>query len=98
NIKHWLGHGVVRSCFHFVFEAADLLINIDDAGVGADADHEPGTRANRIAANVLPTIQVMDKVDQPDGVHVKNRGGIGIVAQLGRVSGDADEVVNAGAE
>src|SRR5205807_9851041 len=40
-----------------------------------------------------PAIQVMDNVDQANGVHVKDRGRIRIVAKLGRVSGDADEIV-----
>src|SRR5208282_6357406 len=38
---------------------------------------------------------IADEVDQADGVHVKDGGCVGIVAKLGRITGDADKVVQA---
>ena len=63
-------------------------------GLAPDADHELRAVANRIAADVEPVIQVVDDVHQADGVHVEHRGGVGIVAHLRRIAGDADQVAN----
>ncbi len=49
----------------------------------------------RVAADVQPPVEVVHDVDQTDRVHVKNRRGVGIVAHLGRIAGDADQIVNA---
>ena len=38
--------------------------------------------ANRVAANVEAAIQVVNDIHQSDGIHIKHRGGIGIVAHL----------------
>jgi hypothetical protein len=40
-------------------------------------------------------VQTADDVDQTDGVNVKYSGGIGVVAELGRVAGEAEDVVQA---
>ena len=46
-------------------------------------------------ADVESVIEAAHDVDQADGVHVKDRGGVRIVAQLGRVAGEAEDVVEA---
>ncbi len=46
-------------------------------------------------ADVEAVIQPPHDVDQTDGVHVKDCGGVRIVAQLGRVAGEAEDVVQA---
>ena len=46
------------------------------AGIGADPDQQRGLRTHGIAADVEAVIQVVDDVDEPDGVHVEDgRGG-----------------------
>ncbi len=40
-------------------------------------------------------IQIADDVDQPDGIHIEDRGGVGIVAHLRRIAGNADQIANA---
>jgi hypothetical protein len=42
-----------------------------------------------------PWFKAAHDVDQTDGVHVKDCGGVRIVAQLGRVAGEAQNVVQA---
>ena len=79
----------------FVLEAANFLVDVGGAGIGAHGDHEPGGSADGIAANVEPAVQVVDDVDQSDGIHVEDRGGVGIVAHLRRIAGDADQVADA---
>lgn len=37
-------------------------------------------------------IEAAHDIDESDGVHVENGGGIGVVAELGRVSGEAQDV------
>ena len=64
-------------------------------GIGAHGDHERGRVADGIAADIEPAIQVVNDVDQADGIHVEDRGGIGIVAHLRRIAGDADQVADA---
>ena len=54
-----------------------------------------GGRADGVAADIEAAIEVVDDVHQSDSVHVEDSRGVGIVAQLGRIAGDADEVVDA---
>ena len=97
HIENWLGDGDFRSSLHFVFEAADFLIEIRHTWVGAHGDNESSSAfaADDIAANVQSPIQVMHNIDQADGVHVEDSGSIGIIAQLGRVAGDAQDIPQA---
>ena len=60
----------------------DFFVDVGHAGVGADSDGEAGPGADRVATNVEAAIQVVHNVDQADGVHVENRGGVGIAAHL----------------
>src|SRR5262249_10233099 len=76
------------------FEAAYFFVNVDDPRVRANADGEPRPAANRIAADVQPEIQVVNDVHQTDGIDVKDRRGVRIVAELRRIAGDADQVVD----
>ena len=52
--------------------------------------------SDRIAADVLSAIQVMDDVDESDGVDVEHGGGVGIISHLRRIARDADQVANSG--
>src|SRR5208337_5482603 len=87
NIEDRLGDGQLCARLHFVFEAADLLVNVRAAGIGAHGDDELGRAPDGIAADVQAAVQVVDDVDQADGVHIEDGGGVGIVAHLGRIAG-----------
>src|SRR5262249_40138912 len=63
QIKHRLRYRILRSGFHFVGEATNFLIQLPTSRVGANSDDKPGSRADRISADVEPTIQVTDNVD-----------------------------------
>ena len=82
EVEHRLGDGVLGAGLDLVFEAADFLVDVGHAGIGADADDERGGRADGIAAEVEAAIEIGNDVDQSDGVHVEDGGGVGIVAQL----------------
>src|SRR5271157_6118091 len=52
EVEDRLGHHVLGAGFHLPLEAADLLVQVQRAGVGAHADHERGLRAHGIAADI----------------------------------------------
>ena len=79
----------------FVVEAAQLVFDVGHAGIGGDADGEVGAGADGVGADVEAVVEAADNVDQADGVDVEDRGGVGIVAQLGRVAGEAEDVAQA---
>ena len=95
QIEHRLRDHVFGAGFHLPFEAADLFVHIERAGIGAHADQQRGLRAHGIAADVQAVIQIVDDVDQADGVHVEHRGRVGIGAHARRIAGDADQVADA---
>ena len=76
-------------------EAAQFVLDVGHAGIGRDADGEVGAGADGIGADVEAVIQALHDVDQADGVDIEHRGGIRIVAQLGRIAGEAENVVAA---
>src|SRR6185437_16601274 len=45
-------------------------------------------------ANIQTKIQIVDNIDQANSIHVKYSGGVRIIAHLGRITGDADEIVH----
>ncbi len=61
-------------------------------GLAATPIVKAGGCADRIAADIESVIQPVDDIDEPDGVHIEDRGGVGIVAQLGRVAGEAQDI------
>src|SRR5262249_10334076 len=94
DIEHRLGNSIIGAGFHLVFKAPDLFIDIANAGVGAHADGEARAVADGVAANVQAEVQVVNNVHQADGIHVEHRRGVRVVAKLGRVAGDTDQVVD----
>ena len=84
-----------RAGLDFVGKAAQLLLNVGHAGVGGHADGEVGAGADGVGADVEAVIEPAHDVDQADGIDVKDSGGVRIVAQLGRVAGEAEDVVQA---
>ena len=95
QIEHRLRDHILGAGLHFPFETADLLIHVQRAGIGAHADQQGGLRAHGVAADIQAVIQIVDDVDQADGVHVEDGGGVGISAHARRIAGDADQVADA---
>ena len=95
QVEDRLGDGILRASLNLEEKAAQLMLNVGRAGIGGDADGEVGADANRVRADVQAVVQAAHDVDQSDGIHVKDSGGVGIVAHLGRVAGDAQNVVQA---
>ena len=79
-------------------EAPNLLVDVGDARIGADSDDERGSRADGVGADVHTLIEIVNDIHQSDSVHVEHGGRVRIVAELGRVARDADEVVQPEAE
>ncbi len=96
QIEHRLGDHVFGAGLGLPFEAADLLVQIHRARIGAHADHQGRLRSHRVAADIQAVIQIADDVDQADGIHVENRRGIRVRAHARRIAGDADQVADAG--
>ena len=76
QIEHRLRDDVLGAGLHLPFEAADLFVHVQRAGIGAHADQQRGLRAHGVAADIEAVVQVVDDVDQADGVHVEHRGGV----------------------
>ena len=51
--------------------------------------------ADRVGADVEAVIEAADDVDEADGVDVEDRRGVGVVAELGRVAGEAEDIAQA---
>jgi len=94
KVEDRLGYDIFRARLHLVFEALDLLIQVGQPGIGADSNHESGSRPDRIPAQIQPPVQVVDNVHQSDRIHVKHRRRIGIVPHLRRISRNADQVAD----
>ena len=93
QVEDRLRDGVLAARLDLVLEAAQLMFDVGHAGIGRDADGEVGGGPDGIGADVEPVIQPVHDVDQADRVDVEDRGGIGVVAQLGRVAGEAQDVM-----
>src|ERR1017187_4752121 len=96
QIENRLRHHVLGAGFYFPLEAADLLVHVEGARVGPHADQQGRLRSHGVTANVQPVVEVPYDVDQPDGVHIEDRGGIRIRPHARRIAGDADQVAHPG--
>src|SRR5438105_3680429 len=74
EIEDGLGDGVLGAGLDLELEAVNLLVDVQSAGIGADAEQQRGLRAHRIAADVEPVVEIVHDVGQPDGVDVEDRG------------------------
>ena len=62
-------------------------------GFAATADREAGGASDRVLPDVEPVVQIVDDVHQADRVDVEDRGCVRIVAQLRRIAGEAENVL-----
>ena len=95
NIEDRLSDGELSSGLNLVFKTAHLFIDIHHPRICAHTDHEFGSGTNWVSTQIQAKVQVAHEVHQADCIHVKDRRGVGIIAQLGRIAGDADQVANA---
>src|SRR5260370_2444346 len=93
-VKYRLSDGVVGAGFHLVFEAADLFVDINHAGIGPHTDGESRAAPDGVAADIQPKIQSVHNVDQPDGVDIEHGGRTGIVSPLLGITRVAKQGVN----
>ena len=94
KIEDGLSDGVFRARLNFEGKAADFIVEIGNAGIGGDSYGEAGGFADGIAADIQSIIQAAHDVDEADGVHIENGGGVRIVAEFRRIAGEAEKFFN----
>ena len=94
QIKDRLSDGILAACPNLEFKAANLLVNVGNAGVRAHPYDEACTLPDRVAADVEPAIQIVYDVHQANRIHIENSGCVGIIPHLRRITGDADQVAD----
>ena len=70
GVKDRLGDGEVGPRFHFVGKAAQFFVRINGVRVGLHSDQKSGLGAQGVAASIESAIEVVQQVDEPDGVHI----------------------------
>ena len=85
----------LRARLHLVFEPAQLLVRIERAGIGGDADVKRRRRADGLPADVGAAVEPRDHVRQADRIDVEDAGRVRIVADLRRIAGDEQQVADA---
>src|SRR5262245_39268985 len=93
EIKDRLRHCVLGSSFDLVFKPTNLLIQIRYARIGANPNYECRACTDGIPSDIQAAIKVVDDVHQSDGIDIKHCGGVGIIAHLRRIAGNADQVM-----
>src|ERR1700685_4063642 len=92
QVKNRLRHRKLSSGLYLELKPPDLFIQVSKTGIRSHPDDKAGTRTDRVSAKIQPPVQVVDDIDQADGIHIKDRSGIWIIAHLGGVAGNADQV------
>src|SRR5262249_32857778 len=95
GVEDRLRDGVFRSGFDLPFKAADLVIQVDRAGIDAYADDKLRRLADRVSARIQSVIQAVDQVGQSDRVNVEDGRGVRVRPHLRRVAGNDQEVAQA---
>ena len=79
----------------FCSSRAHFLLPVGLAGVGAAADVEPEGGPDQVAREIAAVVQVVHDPDEADRVDVVDRGRVRVVAELGRIAGDREDVAQA---
>ena len=87
-----LGHDVLGARLDLLLQPPDLLLHVRLARVGPAADVDAQGGPDQVPREVAAVVQVVHDPDEPDRVHVVDRGGVRVVAELGRVAGDGQDV------
>src|SRR5207245_9558374 len=88
NVKYWLRDRILRTRLNLVFEATNLLVRIDRAGVDSNTNTKRCRLANGVVADVETMVQLADHIRQTNGVNVKDSGCVRVGTHLWRVAGD----------
>src|SRR5215510_3562419 len=92
HVEDRLRDGEFGAGLHLPLEAPDFVIEIDRAGVDANADDEFRRLADRVAAWVEAVVEVVDQIRQTDRIDIEDGRGVGIRPHLRRIAGDDQEV------
>ena len=79
----------------FAPEALGLELEVVGGRVDGDADEERRRRVDRPAVEVLAAVQARDQLREPDRVDLVDAARARVVADLGRVAGDREDVAHA---
>ena len=71
------------------------MLDIGHAGIGRNANGEVGGCRDRIGADVEPVIETPHDIDETDGIDIKDRRRVGVVAELGWIAGEAKNIFQA---
>src|SRR5262249_32677940 len=96
EIENGLRDRVFCPGFYLIFETSNFFIQIWYARIRPYADHKSCACADGVTAYVESSVEVMHDVHQADGINIKHRGSVGIAAHLRRITGDTDQITNAG--
>ena len=91
-----LGHDQLRARVSLALEAQELALVVEGARFGAGREQERRLPFHGLAGRIETAVHVGRDLEQAHRVEVVDRGGEGIVAHLGRISGDDDQIANPG--
>ncbi len=94
DVEYRLRHRVFSSGLHLELKPPDLFIQVGKPRIRSDADHKARTRTDRVSAQIQPPVQVVDDINQADGIHIKDRRRVRIVAHLWRIAGNTDQILD----
>ena len=92
---HRLRHHQLRAGGLLLSEARDLALVVERGRLGPGGEDERGAAPQRLPAGVDADVEPGGELEDADGVEVVDGGGVGEIADLGRVAGDDDQVSHA---
>ena len=95
EVEDDLRHRELRACLELLLEALELDLEVVGRRVHRDADEERGRRVDRPAVEVLAAVQPRDQPREPDRVDLVDAARARVVADLGRVARDREDVADA---
>ncbi len=79
----------------FCRKAVEFPLAIQGGGIEPHADHGEGLRIDRLPSQIDALVEPLLHGGHADGIGVENAGGVGVVAQLGRIAGDEEDIPHA---
>src|SRR5829696_4420124 len=90
-----LGPEGVRPGLDLAPEFADLLVQVLRRGVEGGSDQEPRRLSDGVAGEVFPVVHPTQDVHEAYRVGIEDRGGLGVVPDLGRIARHGEDVLYA---
>src|SRR5579864_2329339 len=94
EVVQGLGDGDIGPGFHFPMEPFELQAEIRGHWIEGAGDEELRRSANGVAGPVHALVELLDDLDESDGVHVPNTSCLGLDAGARRITGQRDDVSN----